>query len=219
MLAAAVEPLTRDGARNAARDELSHRVYDEARPSLIMRFLAAVVRGIRELLERASSATPGGAFGLLALVLVIVVLVAVLLRLGPLRRVQSAAGALDVPGSVTAVGLRSQAEAFAGEGRWAEAVRARLRAIVRLLEERTLLEPRPGRTAREVAADAGAALPDLRPALERAASVFGEVWYGQRDATDDDYAEMVTLDEALQRRRPGFPPPAGDDTSRPQVPA
>src|SRR3954452_4596057 len=184
-----------------------------------MRALAAVVREIRELLERASSATPGGAFGLLALVLLIVVLAAVLLRLGPLRRVQSEPGALDVPGSVTAAGLRSQAEAFAADGRWAEAIRARLRAMVRLLEERTLLEPRPGRTAREVADDAGAALPDQRPALQHAASVFGEVWYGHRDATDGDYAEMVALDEALQRRRPGLPPRPGDDASRPQVPA
>ena len=65
-----------------------------------------------------------------------------------------------------AAGHRAAAEALAAQGHLAEAVRERLRAVVRALEERGVLDPRPGRTSGEVARDAGAAAPALaaRPA-------------------------------------------------------
>lgn len=216
-LLTAAEPITRDGAREQARDELERSVYDEAQPSLILRAIEKVIEFVSDLLNRASSATPGGGFGLLTIAILLAVGVFVLLRLGPLRRPQTAAGGLDVPAAVTAQELRAAAESFAGQGRWAEAVRARLRAVVRQLEDRTLIEPRPGRTATEVARDAGAIAPALRQPLDAAAATFNEIWYGDRKADQSDYRTVVDLDDALQRYRPGAqaaPAPQG-----PAVPA
>lgn len=217
VLLRAAEPLTRDGAADEARRELQRSVYDEAKPSLLARVIDKVIQFLRDLLNHASHATPGGAFGLLTLVVLIAVVVVVAVRLGPLRRAQSAAGGLDVPAAVTADQLRSSAEALAAERQWAEAVRARLRAVVRTLEDRTLIEPRAGRTAYEVARDAGSVAPPLRPALESAAGTFSEIWYGGRAATGDDYREIADLDDAVRRYRPSTaadPAPTG-----PAVPA
>ena len=47
------------------------------------------------------------------------------------------------------------------QGNWAAAIRHRLRAVARQLEEDGVLNPVPGRTATELAADAGAAVPGL----------------------------------------------------------
>jgi hypothetical protein len=203
VLLGAAGPLSRDGARDEARRELSRHIYDEARPSLLMRALTAIIDAIRSLLGKAASATPGGAFGLLTLVLLITVGIVVVFRLGPFRRPQTEAGGLDVPAATTAAHLRAQAESFAAEQRWAEAVRSRLRAVVRVLEDRTMIEPRPGRTATEVARDAGMVAPPLRPRLDAAAVTFGEVWYGRREASAADYSVVVDLDEVLNRYRPG----------------
>ena len=58
-----------------------------------------------------------------------------------------------------------------------------MRAIVRSLEERALLDPRPGRTADEAAAEAGRALPAHADRLRAAARDFDDVTYGGRTAT------------------------------------
>ncbi|HSP37334.1 MAG TPA: DUF4129 domain-containing protein [Frankiaceae bacterium] len=216
LLAAA--PLTRDGARQDASRELQRGVYHDAQPSLLARAVNKVIEFIRHLFSRASDATPGGTFGLLVLVLLLVVAVVVVIRLGPLRRPQTAGGGLDVPAAVTPAQLRTQADTFAAQQQWAEAVRARLRAVVRLLEERTLIEPRPGRTAYEVARDAGAVAPELRSLLESAAATFSEVWYGGRDGTAQDYRGVVELDDAVQRYRPSVRQPAPAQPG-PAVPA
>lgn len=210
-------PITRDGARQDAHRELQRGIYDEARPSLLARAIAKVVDAVRSLLHDASSATPGGAFGLLLLVLLLALAAFLVVRLGPLRRPRTLAGGLDAPAAVTADDLAAQAESFATQRQWAEAVRARLRAVVRRLEDRTLIEPRPGRTAYEVARDAGGVAPALRPQLERAAETFGEVWYGGRDADERDYRVMVELDDAVRTFRFGAVPAAAP--AGPAVPA
>ena len=61
-------------------------------------------------------------------------------------------------------------------------MRERLRAVVRELESRGVLEPRPSRTADEVARDGSAAVPDLAEPLRRATTTFDEIWYGGRTA-------------------------------------
>ncbi len=216
--AAAAAPITRDGAREQATRELDRAIYDEARPSLVMRAFEKVVDFVRDLLDKASSATPGGAFGLLTIAILLAVGIVVAYRLGPLRRPQTSFAGLDAPAAVTAGQLRSRAEAFAAERQWAEAVRARLRAVVRTLEDRTLIEPRLGRTATEVARDAGAVAPPLRSALDAAATTFGEIWYGDRQASEADYRVIVDLDDALGRYRPA-PVAQPTPTAGPAVPA
>ncbi len=85
---------------------------------------------MRQLLARVSEAAPGGWFGLLGIVLLIVlVVIAVRRRTGSLDR-GSAPDLLLLGGLRTAAEHRAEAEPFAGAGAYAEAVRSRLRAIV-----------------------------------------------------------------------------------------
>jgi hypothetical protein len=81
-------------------------------------------------------------------------------------------------------------------------VRERLRAVVRSLEERAVLDERPGRTADEAAAEAGRALPDCVAGLRAAAVLFDEVWYGGRPAGPASYAALRDLDAQVQAARP-----------------
>jgi hypothetical protein len=77
-----------------------------------------------------------------------------------------------------------------------------MRAVVRSLEERALLDPRPGRTADEAAAEAGRTLPSHTDRLRAAAGDFDEVTYGGRSAGSDTYHRLTELDRDLERTKP-----------------
>jgi hypothetical protein len=196
----------RDAARDAAERELRRREYVDAQPSLVTRVLGRVLREVGELLDLAAGAAPGGLLGLLALLVLVGLLVAIVLtRIGPLARSRRPAALFAGAAVLTADEHRAQAQAAAEQGRWAEAVRERLRAVVRELEARGALDPRPGRTAGEVARDGGAAVPDVAADLRRAAVLFDEVWYGGRPADASSYAVLVAVDDRVRERRPAVP--------------
>ena len=194
--------LTRDSARDAARAELTRREYADAQPPLLVRVAGRLVRELGELLDGAAAAVPGGRLGLLLLLGLLGLLAAVVLsRVRPAGR-DGARGALFAGSAeLSAAQHRELAEQAAAEGRFAEAVRERLRAVVRDLEARGVLDPRPGRTAGEIARDAGAAVPAVASDLRRAAVVFDEVWYGGRSADASSYALLVEVDERVGRSR------------------
>ena len=196
-------PVTRDGAAHAAHAELSKHIYQQARPSITQQVMSAVWRWLVHAYHRIVDATPGGAVGLLVIIAALGLAAVLFTRLGVSgkRRSGSASG-LDLPADVSSDQLRAEAEDFARRGEWAQAVRARLRAVVRALEERGVLDPRPGRTAAEVAAEAGSALPQVRDLLWKGALTFGEIWYGRRPASADDDAVLRELDAAQRRSRP-----------------
>ena len=196
--------LTRESARDAAREELSRPEYDAAQPPLLVRLAGAAVRELLELLDSAAGAVPGGRVGLLVLLALIVLLVAVVLaRVRPLRRERSGPTPLFEGAAVLSAGEhRALAERAAAEGRFADAVRERLRAVVRDLEARGVLDARPGRTAGEVARDAREAVPEVADDLRRAAVTFDEIWYGGRSADASSYALLVDVDDRVARTRP-----------------
>ena len=198
-----LQDLTREGAREAAREELSRPEYAEAQPPLLFRVVGRLLRALGDLLDRAAGAVPGGRAGLLVLLLLLLAFVAVVLtRIGPLARGSRARAPLFEGSAVlTAAEHRALAETAAREGRWADAVRERLRAVVRDLEARGALDPRPGRTAGEIARDGGAALPAVADDLRRGAVVFDEVWYGGRTADASSYDVLVAVDEQVSRSR------------------
>ena len=201
MTPTALSDLTREGARSAAREELSRRPYQEAQPPLLVRALARVLEEVGELLDSVPG-VPGGRGGVVLLVLLLLgVVTAVLVRLGPLQRGGARTGGVDTGQRLTAAGHREAAERLAGEGRFAEAVRERLRAVVRELESRGVLDARPGRTAGEVARDGGAALPEAADDLALAARTFDEVWYGGRTADASSYAQLVAVDDRVTRAK------------------
>ncbi|MFE2556787.1 DUF4129 domain-containing protein [Streptomyces sp. NPDC059352] len=196
--------ISRIPAREAAERELSKPMYHENDPNLLQRGLDRFWEWVDDLFGAASGATPGGVLGLVAIVLVVLALVAALWwRLGTPRRAPGTAGdSLFADGPRTAAEHRSAADRHAAAGRWNQAVQERMRAIVRSLEERVLLDPRPGRTADEAAAEAGRSLPSHADALRLAARVFDDVTYGGRTADEPAYRRIEELDTALERTRP-----------------
>jgi hypothetical protein len=206
-------PATRDGAREQARRELSKNIYDDAEPNWFARLLGWIEDKITTVFDWLTP-DPGegglGEFtglGVLALVIVLVVAVVVVrVWLGPVRRAARADddGDAGLHSTLPSRALREQAEAFVARGAYAEAVRARLRAAIRMLEEKGVLDPRPGRTAGEIAAEVERAAPEAAEPLREAVSVFSEIWYGGRAATEGSYATLVRADEALAAlRHPG----------------
>jgi Domain of unknown function (DUF4129) len=99
----------------------------------------------------------------------------------------------DLPAEVLAL----NADELAAAGRYAEAVRERLRAMVRGLIERGLLPVSPGWTVMELAAAGGRARPAMAGPLNAAAGIFSEIWYGLRPATAGDDAAMRTYATAV----------------------
>lgn len=198
MIRLALEDLTREAAREAAREELRRQEYTAAQPPLVIRLIGRAVREIGDLLDRAAGAAPGGRLGVLALLILLGLFVAVVLtRIGPLSRRTSGPPLFEPGSSMSAQQHRALAEQAAQEGRFADAVRERLRAVVRTLEARGALDPRPGRTAGEVARDGGAVLPASADDLRTAALLFDQIWYGGRAADASSYAVLVGVDERV----------------------
>ncbi|MGV9907513.1 DUF4129 domain-containing protein [Streptomyces sp. NPDC003388] len=195
--------IPRDPAREAARRELSKRMYHENDPGLIQRALNAFWDWLGHLLDTAAAATPGGALGLLVVVLfAVAVLAALWWRLGTPRRPPVSTATLFDDRPRSAAEHRAAAEAHAAQGHWNQAVQERMRAIVRSLEERTLLDVRPGRTADEAADEAGRTLPAFTDRLRLAARQFDDVTYGGRRSNEQTYQRIAELDHDLERSRP-----------------
>ncbi|MFI5491792.1 DUF4129 domain-containing protein [Actinoplanes sp. NPDC051859] len=98
------------------------------------------------------------------------------------------------------------ADRFAAEGRFAEAIRQRLRDVVGDLAAAGVVTPLPGTTAAEVAATAARHRPAVAAPLGGATDIFSDVWYGDRPAerTHDDRMRDLT-NEVRTRMRGGTP--------------
>lgn len=195
--------LGREAAQQAAREELAKQVYRDAGPGVTERFLRWLYEKAIGLLDGVAGVSPGGRLGVLVTLLVLLAAaVAIRLRVGPLGRRRTSEQPLFVGHERTADEHRAAADAHAAAGAWAEAVRERLRAVVRDLEERAVLEARPGRTADEAAREAGVTLPGCADALLDGARLFDDIWYGGRPATADSDAALRALDERVRAARP-----------------
>ncbi len=200
---AGADPVNRDDARRKAHAELSKAVYRKYDDSLAVRVVKAIERFLNHLFDTASSHSPGGGAGAIALVILVGAIVAIAFwRLGPMARTAHVSADVLADTAMTASEHRRRASAAADAGDWKTAVVERMRALARALEERVLLDPRPGRTADELAAEAGRMLPTARDLLTSAASTFDTVVYGDRTATADDYGTVRRADEAAAKARP-----------------
>lgn len=190
--------IDRDAAHEAAQRELSKPIYP--RPSLSDRLTEWLDEFLYRLIMKGSS-IPGGWFtiALLALLVVVAFVVAVRIARGTMRTNRGADQGLFGIHELSAAEHRATAEGHAAQGNWAAAIRHRLRAVARQLEESGVLNPLPGRTANELARDAGELLPGFAPDLRRAATVFNDVTYGERPGTEAEYRMVADLDDALGR--------------------
>jgi hypothetical protein len=199
--AAAGGPVPRDQAAEEARQELSRGIYHLDDRSLLGRIFDRAVAWLDRTLGYLAGHAPGGSVGLLVLVGLLVGLVwFALWRSGPVRRARRRSGtpaALDT--TLSARHHRRLADELAAAGRYAEAIRERMRAVVRELETRGVLEPRLGRTADEAAAEAGAEVPEIGSGLRAAATIFDEVWYGGRAGTAAADRTLREVDDTVRR--------------------
>ncbi|WP_343599542.1 DUF4129 domain-containing protein [Mycobacterium sp.] len=198
----------RDDAHRAAQSELAKPIYSSGSPT--QRFHDWVGQLLFRILDKSSS-IPGGWFTLAVLLTLVLVAVLVAIRIAR-RAMRTSHGAdrqLFDAVELTAARHRATAEAYAAKDNWSAAIRHRLRAVARELEETGVLNPAPGRTADELARDAGAALPHLLSELVRAATVFNDVAYGERPGTAALYQTTVELDDHLR-----YGPPAGPAAAR-----
>ncbi|TQK29252.1 DUF4129 domain-containing protein [Arthrobacter sp. SLBN-53] len=186
-----------DAAHDAAQRELTKPIYP--RPSLTDRLTS----WIDDLLYKAFASSdwlPGGWITLALFVILSIVAMIVIIRVArrTMRSTRDGHDAVLSDRTRSAAHHRRAAEAAAAQGDWTSAIRDRLRAVARELEESGALDPVPGRTATELAVTAGAARPELRIELSSAAETFNGVSYGDRPGSAEQYHQIVELDEHLR---------------------
>lgn len=148
------------------------------------------------------SMVAGGWFTISVLLILVVIAVVVAVRITRKTMRTDRGGDQQLFGltELSAAQHRDAAQQCAARGDWAAAIRHRLRAVARQLEETGVLAPVPGRTANELARDAGASLPGLSAEMACAATAFNDVTYGELPGTPDAYQMVSDLDDHLRTR-------------------
>jgi hypothetical protein len=193
--------IDRDAAYEAAQRELSKPIYPKG--TLTERFTEWLQELLYRILLRGST-LPGGWLTIVVLLILAAVAIFVAVRIARRTRRTNRGGDYQLFGAaeLSAAEHRVTAEQCAARGDWAAAIRHRLRAVARQLEETGVLTPVPGRTANELARDAGQTIPRLAPELSSAATAFNDVTYGEVPGTQAAYQTIADLDEHLRTQSP-----------------
>lgn len=206
-------PVLPDGeeAREWALDELAKTVYQEAKPSLFDRIVAAIIDWLRSFFEGLEGVNAN--LGIAVIVVAVAVLIGLAIwivkpRLNPAKAKDGEV--FDAETQLTSEQHRSAARAAAGKAAFGAAVAEQFRAIVRSAEERAVIDPQPGRTAEEVASRLCRAFPALAPQLRDAGSTFNGVRYGNSPADQALFDGLVQLDSQLLDTRPVYLGAAAD---------
>ena len=189
--------IDREAAREAAERELAKPIYPKA--SLTDRIGEWIDEFLNRLVAKGST-VPGGWLTISVLVILVLVALIVGVRIARNTMRTSRSGDYGLFGAheLTAAEHRAAAERAAAQADWPAAIRHRLRAVARQLEEAGTLNPVPGRTATELAHDAGGLLPGFAGDFARAATTFIDVTYGERPGTEPGYRMIADLDERLR---------------------
>jgi hypothetical protein len=194
-------PISRSGAQHDARRELSKAIYHRQQDPLLVRAVKAIGHWLATVLDSVPATSSGGAGLALLVLLAVVVALVVWRRVGTPRRSATARGGVLPTGrALTAADHRALADAAAARGDHETAVLEQMRAVVRALEERGVLEPRAGRTATEVAREGGEGMPAATRVLLVAARTFDNVVYGGGPAGPDEVETLRAADRAVARR-------------------
>jgi hypothetical protein len=207
-------PPDRDDARRLLQEELAGRQYAEAEPNPVLEWLGEAFGGFLDWLDSLGGgvpAFPGWVLLVIVVVLAVVVLLVVRPRTNAAGRARRAGGVL-ADRSLAPADHRRAAAAAAAAGDHDAALASWFRAVVRQAEVRTVLDPRPGRTATEAAHALAAAFPAEHDPLHRAAAWFNAVVFGDRSATAAQADSVRVLDARLQST-PTAPPSPGRDST------
>ena len=178
--------------------------HELAEISIWQRILTLLAR----LISHAGTAVPGGWFGLIALaILAVLAVTAVIYLVRPARSGRARAESVLGDEPMTARDYRLAAEREAAAGNYAAAIVETVRAIAADLDERGVLSPRPGRTADELAAEAGRELPGQAADLRTAARLFDDIRYGDKDGSLAGYQLVSRVAENVRTARPAAAAP------------
>ena len=188
-------PLDPDEARTRTLEELSKAEYDDS-PGFIQWLLGSIEKWLVGVLDGidGSSTTQAGIAVLILLALGAAAFL-VLRRTGLIRRSHalSVDPELDAEPVLSAAQLRRAAEESIAAGRLDDGTVLALRALVRDLEERTLLDVAAGMTAHEAASRTSASFPELRGRLQRGADAFDTAAYSHRQASSKQADDLLRL--------------------------
>jgi hypothetical protein len=202
--------IDRDAAHDAAQRELAKPIYPK------QNFTERLSDWINDFIYRLvahGSKVPGGWFTIAVLLTLLAVAIVVAVRIARRTMKTNRTGDSRLFGvaELSAAEHRATAERFAADSNWAAAIRHRLRAVARQLEENGAFNAEPGRTANELARDTAKFLPELSAELADAAASFNDVTYGERPGTESAYRNIAELDEQIRSRRFAA---SGDRTSQ-----
>jgi hypothetical protein len=167
----------------------------------------------------AGNVVPGGWFGLIALaILAVLTITVIIFWVRPARARRAMAEPVLGGAPMTARDYRRAAERRAASGDYAGAIVEGVRAIAAELDERGVLPPRPGRTADELAYEAGSELPGLAGDLRTATRLFDDIRYGDRDGSLAGYQMVSRVDNEVRAARAAAGPGPGPTTAGLAVP-
>jgi hypothetical protein len=200
--------IDRDAAHDAAQHELNNAIYP--RGSLTDQLMRLLDDLLHEIMSGGAS-VPGGWLTITVLLIAVAVAVVAAIRVArrTMRTDRGRQSALFGSIEMSSAEHRAAAEQSAARGDWALAIKHRLRSVARHLEETAVLHPVPGRTATELARDAGQAIPELADELRRAAVAFNDVTYGELPGTEPTYRMVADLDDHLLTHATGVPAAEG----------
>lgn len=190
-----------DEARSAAREILSRAEYRQPEPSPLERAWDWLTGELADLLAGVGGGAGGFWFGIALLAVALGATAWLLVRVLPRRRgrrspARPAVGVEAEGGRPDRSQLLALAAAAEAEGRWAEAVALRYRALVLGLAERRALPDDPAATTGELRRSFDAGSED-RASFDAASTRFEEVRYGGSPAGPEDGRRLEGWDRQL----------------------
>lgn len=197
-----------DTAREWARDELAKPEYQKGTgTNWLDRFFTWIIDLIGNI--GGGVGDTFGGWGVVGLVLITAGVIALIVWLvvGPLRRSRARRSAEEELGDLTlsAADLLAAAKTAAAAGDWETAVIEAYRALIRSLDEREVIDAKPGMTAFEAALLASEAIPAVASDITADADVFDAVRYGHLEATREHYEHVLATRGAAKAARVEVP--------------
>jgi len=191
--------LDADAIRDVTARVLARPAYEPAESGSFERLVTSVVDATARVLDAlVSPAGSGVGLGLLAGAGALVAVVAWRLA----RRVRRDRGQRAAPGRLggrTAADWEREAERHTADGAWGDALRCHYRALLADLVAAGMIDEVAGRTARGYLRDVGAAAPDATAAMTTVTEAFEATWYGRRDTTATDVAQLRAATATVRR--------------------
>lgn len=204
MILASPPQVDPDEARRRIHEELTKSEYHQGEGFLSW-LLGAIESWLTDLLNGIDgSSTAQAGIAVAATVLLLVAVVLVLRRTGLIRRGASltVAASLAAEPVLSGAQLRAASRTAISEDRFDDGTVLALRALVRDLEERTVLDVTEGMTSQEAVLAAARPFPELRSRLLLGAQAFDTAAYSMRSVRAKQAEDLLRLAEYIAESTP-----------------